>query len=152
GVTVPMVRARAVLQQLTPPIVHSAWRRRRSPPTWEYVGERWPDDPGQGWDTHGVVETYRRKLPAYRAAIATPLGFGVSSEAESSVTPKQYNQNVVLELAYAVARAREGRDRISVLDWGGGFGLLSFMLTELFPDLAVDYSVKEVPSVVRAAR
>jgi putative methyltransferase (TIGR04325 family) len=146
------MRARAVLQQITPPVVQSAWRRRRSPSTWEYVGEQWPADPGPGWDTQGVVDAYRRKLPEFRAAIAAPTGLGVSTEPVSGVTPAQYHQNVALEVAYAVARASDRRDHISVLDWGGGFGFLSFVIAELFPDLVVDYTVKDVPSVARAAR
>jgi len=99
-----------------------------------------------------VVDSYRRKLPEFRRAIAAPGCIGVPTEALLGTSPAQYDQNVLLEYAYAVARTSAGRDRISILDWGGGFGFLSFVVAELFPELTVDFHVKDVASVARAAR
>jgi len=148
---------RAGLRQITPPIVASAWRtaRRRGsrrPADWEYLGGDWVDDPGAGWNATGVVSAYRRKLPEFRRAIAAPSCIGVSTEAAIGTGVSAYHQNVALEYAYALARA-SARDRhVSVLDWGGGFGFMSFIIAELFPDLVVDFHVKDVPLVVAAAR
>ena len=127
------MRARAALHQIMPPIVVSALRRRRRPaPKWEYVSEEWINDDGPGWDAEGVVDAYRRKLAVFREAIAAPSPIGVATEAGSGVGLSQYHQNEVLEYAYAVARAARDRDRISILDWGGGFGFMSFVVAELF--------------------
>ena len=41
---------------------------------------------------------------------------------------------------------------MSILDWGGGFGLLSLVVAEMFPDLEVDFHVREVPLVAQAGR
>ncbi len=144
------MRARAVLHQLTPPVIQTAWRRRRSASTWEYVGEHWPDEPELGWDSQGVVDAYRRKLPEFRAAIAAPACIGRANRTRprlgaGAIPPERRARGRVRRRA-----GREGRDHISVLDWGGGFGFLSFVIAELFPDLDVDYSVKDVPSVVHA--
>ena len=136
---------RAALHQITPPILMSWWRRLRRrlaglpPHPWEYLGEEWVDGGGPGWDTEGVVAAYRAKLPLFQRAIEAPACIGVSTEAVSGIDANSYHQNVILEYAYAVARASAGRDRISILDWGGGFGFLSFVIAELFPDLTVEF-------------
>ena len=148
---------RASLKRVTPPIVLDGvreYRRRRSKalPDWTFLGHDWPEETGPGWNAVGVVDAYRRKLPTFRDAIAAPAPIGVTTEALSAPTADAYHQNVILEHAYAVARASAGRDRISVLDWGGGFGFLSFVIAELFPELEVDFHVCEVPLVVDAAR
>jgi putative methyltransferase (TIGR04325 family) len=100
-----------------------------------------------------VVDAYRDKLPRFRAAIKAPAPIGILTEANSDAThASSYHQNVILEFAYAAARARGEASHLSVLDWGGGFGYLSFVLAELYPDLIVDYHVRDVPLVAESAR
>jgi putative methyltransferase (TIGR04325 family) len=144
------------IKRVVPPIALDGWRaaRRkysRRPPSWEFVGYEWVDD-DPGWDSAGVVEAYRQKLPRFRQAIVAPAPIGVGSEAIATEAANPYDQNVVLECAYAVSRARGPRSQLSILDWGGGFGYTSFVVRELFPDLDVDFHVRDVPRVVAAAR
>jgi len=148
---------KAGIQRVVPPIALDGWRaaRRRAsrrPPSWEFVGYQWVDDGAPGWDSDGVVEAYRAKLPRFRAAIAAPAPIGVRTEAISPATANEYHQNVILEYAYAVSRARGTRTALSILDWGGGFGFASLVVRELYPDLDVDFHVRDVPRVVEAAR
>lgn len=42
--------------------------------------------------------------------------------------------------------------RVSVLDYGGGFGQYYFLAKTLFPELVIDYHIKEIPRVVTEAR
>jgi putative methyltransferase (TIGR04325 family) len=148
------VRGRAFLHGITPPYVAAAVRRvrRRRQPSWEYVGTTWVDDDGDGWNVGTVAEQYARKLPEFRAAIAAPNCIGVPTEALLGCTAGQYNQNLALSYAYAVARAAAGRNRMAILDWGGGFGFMALVVRELFPELEVEFHVKEVPATACAAR
>src|SRR3954453_22489982 len=136
------MRGREALRQITPPVFMTAYRRvKKRPPTWEHLGPVWVEDDGPGWDSPGVVDAYVEKLPAFRAAVSSPAPIGVRTEALSEPTPNAYHQNVALEYAYAVARARGPRKGLSILDWGGGFGYMSLVVGELFPDDDVDFHV-----------
>ena len=150
------MRGRAFLRGITPPYVASAARRvraRRQLPTWAYMGTAWVNEDGEeGWNAETVARHYANKLDAFRASIASPKCIGVPTEALAGFTPTQYNQNVALGYAHAVARAASGSRRISILDWGGGFGFMAFLVRELFPEVELDFHVKEVPATARAAR
>jgi putative methyltransferase (TIGR04325 family) len=153
---------RDVTNDWVPPALYRGYRRARRrlaglPPAWEYAGDTWPagDDEladDAGWESPTVVEHYRAKLAPFRAAVAGTGSIGVPTEALAGVVPRQYEQNVVLSYAYAVARASAHREQITVLDWGGGYGYLSFVIAALFPGLRVDFHVKEMPNIARAAR
>jgi putative methyltransferase (TIGR04325 family) len=51
------------------------------------------------------------------------------------------------QVAEALRGARAGIDRLSVLDWGGGYGEYAWAARGLFPDLAIDYHIVEVATV-----
>jgi putative methyltransferase (TIGR04325 family) len=74
-----------------------------------------------------------------------PLGFPIERE-------DPLGQNIVLAWAYAVARAAEGVDRLSVLDWGGALGHHYVLARKLFPDLELDYHCRELPAVCAEGR
>jgi putative methyltransferase (TIGR04325 family) len=140
---------------ITPPYVRAAARRIRGKKpwhAWEYLGTEWVDDGEEGWSSTSVADHYAQKLPTFRSAIEAPNCIGVPTEALLACEPGAYDQNIALEYAYAVTRAAGGRDRLSILDWGGGFGYMAIVVRELFPDLDVDFHVKEVPSTAEAAR
>ena len=49
--------------------------------------------------------------------------------------------------AGALRQAADETGRLSVLDWGGGFGEYGVALRRLFPELVVDWHIVEVPAV-----
>lgn len=146
---------RSGFHQLTPPIVLDAWRRARrryaKAPLWEFLGYEWVEDEG-GWSSSEVADAYRAKLQPFRQAIRGPAPIGVATEAASGLAATSYHQNVALEHAYAVAMASRGRTSIRILDWGGGIGLLALVIRELYPDLDIEYHVKDVSAVVEVGR
>jgi putative methyltransferase (TIGR04325 family) len=151
------MRARAFLRGVTPPYFVAAARNvrsrdRRPPHRWEYVGTAWVNGDADGWNAESVSGHYARKLDTFRAAIAAPSCIGVATEALLGCTASQYDQNIALGYAYAVARAASGRKQVSILDWGGGFGFMAFLTRELFPELQIDFHVKEVPPTASEAR
>jgi putative methyltransferase (TIGR04325 family) len=158
-------------KQLTPPLLWNALKRAKDrmrgrrepepeattstePPEWEYVPEGWVR-PTTGWDTEAVVAAYRAKWPSYVAALAEPRPLGVYHEvvAGESVEPHDREaHNMLVSFAYVLARAARGRDRISMLDWGGGLGHYLALSRAVLPGLTVEYHCRELPSVAAAGR
>jgi putative methyltransferase (TIGR04325 family) len=142
-----------------PPAVVATARRalrgiRPEPVSWEYAVGGWDHATGWGSDREvaQVVARYRAKLPEFRAAIARPKPIGVPTTPARGTVPTVGDHNLILQFAYALALASRGRERVRVLDWGGGMGFLSLVAAELLPDLALDFHVKELPAICAAGR
>ena len=45
-------------------------------------------------------------------------------------------------------RAAEGKERLSLLDWGGGPGHFAVLARALFPELELDYHSRDLPALV----
>ena len=54
---------------------------------------------------------------------------------------------MLLSFAYVLARVAAGRDRISVLDWGGGLGHYAVLARAVLPETSFDWHCREVPSI-----
>jgi putative methyltransferase (TIGR04325 family) len=50
-----------------------------------------------------------------------------------------------MTFGYVIGRAACGRTHLAVLDWGGGLGNYYVFARELFPEVAFDYVVKDLP-------
>jgi putative methyltransferase (TIGR04325 family) len=153
---------RRIVEEVTPPVLLPALKRlahgewRRQPPEWEYVPEGWSRPRGdlRGWNDPSVLEAYRSKRDAYAAAIAGtgPLAFD-SSPALDLGTPNADVQNAMLTLAYSLVMTTRGRDRISILDWGGGLALDALTARAALPaEVEMDYHCKDVPIVADHGR
>jgi putative methyltransferase (TIGR04325 family) len=102
-----------------------------------------------------VLETYRAKWPAFREALESPRPLGVNHEASIDAIRAGDDfgaQNQLLTFAYVLALAAQGRDRVSILDWGGGIGHYYAVAKSLYPDLQVDYTCFDVPILVAEGR
>jgi hypothetical protein len=51
-----------------------------------------------------------------------------------------------------LARTGHGRERISVLDWGGGVGQYFPLARALLPEVKIDYHCKDVPVLASVGR
>jgi putative methyltransferase (TIGR04325 family) len=108
----------------------------------------------RGWQDPSVLEAYRSQLPEFRAAVVgtAPLAHGTSA-ATPLGSGSIFEQNTMLAFAYAVLLASRGRDRLSVLDWGGGLGFHSFAARAVLPSaVALDYHCKELPQLCELGR
>jgi len=56
----------------------------------------------------------------------------------------------IAAFAFSLAVSAHGRDRMSVLDWGGAFGHYGLIARSALPLVSLDYVVKERPSLCRA--
>ena len=127
-------------------------------PEWEYVPEGWARTAGdpsvKGWDVAAVGAAYREKWPGFVHAIegARPLGvYHEVATGEDMTGEDPAAHNLVLSFAYVAALAAHRKDRLVILDWGGGLGHYGEIARAVLP-VEVDYHCKEVDAVVAAAR
>ena len=125
-----------------------------SPPEFEHVPEGW-ERPVSGWDGGTVAEAYLAKWPEWVAALEGPAPLGVYHEAragEPLLRDDMAAHNMLVSFAYALARAAHGRERVSVLDWGGGLGHYAVLARAVLPGVELAWHCREVPSVAAAGR
>jgi len=128
-------------------------------PEWEYAPEGWrrleADARLAGWNVEGVAEAYRSKWESYRRALEGhgPLGIYHEVRADEEVgTHDVAAHNMLVTFAYVVALAAHRKERLSLLDWGGGIGHYALLAEKVLPRLELEYHCKEVPQIVAAAR
>jgi putative methyltransferase (TIGR04325 family) len=122
-----------------------------APPEWEYVPEGWQRE-AKGWAVDAVARSYREKWPAYVEAIQPPRPLGVYHETAEVQEADDSAHNMLVSFAYVLALAARNRDRISLLDWGGGLGHYYALARSVVPDLELDYHCKETPAVCEQGR
>jgi putative methyltransferase (TIGR04325 family) len=122
-----------------------------SPQEWEYIPEGW-SYPTRGWDAEAVADAYARKWQDYLAAIEAPKPLGVHHETAEVLTGDAGAHNMLVTFAYVLALSARGRDRLSVLDWGGGFGHYHALARSVLPGLDLDWHVKETTPVAARGR
>jgi putative methyltransferase (TIGR04325 family) len=122
-----------------------------APPEWEHVPEGWQREQ-KGWDVGAVARAYRAKWPSYVAAIQAPRPLGVYHETAEVEEGDHAAHNMLVSFAYVLALAARGRERISMLDWGGALGHYYALARSVLPDLELDYHVKETPAVCAQGR
>src|SRR5262249_52179553 len=96
----------------------------RELPEWEYVPQGWrTKDPRiKGWNVGSILETHKAKWPEFERSVQGigPLGLARAGSIPSNQDYAAHNS--MMAYAYAIARAARKKDRISLLDWGGGIG------------------------------
>jgi putative methyltransferase (TIGR04325 family) len=132
------------------------WRKQEVPPVepqpeWEHIPEGWTH-PTRGWDAEAVADAYARKWPDYLEAIRAPKPLGVHHETAEVLTGDAGAHNMLVTFAYVLALAARGRDGVSVLDWGGGFGHYHALARSVLPEVALEWHVKETPAVAARGR
>lgn len=150
------------LQPLTPPIVVDAYRRLRfgkesqqnGQPQWELVPEGWRTrDPAiKGWNVEGVVETSLRQWPAYVSALRGPEAIRGYYGGSPTSPVSHVAHNVFMTYAFVVTLAARMKDRLSILDWGGGLGQYCLFTKSLLHDVQIEYHCKDVPLLCEAGK
>jgi len=129
------------------------------PPEWEYAPEGWQrvtSDPHvTGWDVAGVADAYRAKWESYLRALDRPNPLGIYHEVragEEVRTDDVAAHNMLVTFAYVLALAAHEKERVSILDWGGGIGHYGVLAERVLPTAEIEYTCKEVPRIVQVAR
>ena len=162
----PLVRAAARrLGLVSPPapvpeavpqvaVATPAVRSPPAPPHWQYVPEGFARQ-ARGWNVEAISDAYREKWPSYLAAIEGTKPLGVNHEVPSG-QPVGFEDhgahNTLVSYAYVLALAARTRDRISLLDWGGGVGHYLALSRALVPGVEIDYHCKDVSVLAQHGR
>lgn len=144
---------RNLLRGLTPPIFVQVARYLHSPqgqrPEWEYIPVGWSyaeEHPEvKGWDVPAIVEVYRHKWPRFAAFVAGSGPLGVNHETSIATNTDIYGHNLTMTFAYVLALAAHRKERIRLLDWGGGIGHYYLLARALIPEVEIDYFCRDLP-------
>jgi putative methyltransferase (TIGR04325 family) len=120
----------------------------------EYVPEAWARRV-RGWDAPAVEAAYRRRWPEFLAAVEGSGPLGVAHEVplgQNVVNDDPGWHNVVVSFGYVLARAAHGRDRLSLLDWGGGPGHYAVLARALLPEIELEYHSRDLPRLAQLGR
>ena len=141
------------LKLLLPPLIVNVVNRLRTIPKsiveWEYIPEGWSyastHPEVRGWNVNGVLETYKEKWPQFVGMVEGIQPLGLSHESSLATNEDLHSHNTIMSFAYCLTLASRNKDRISILDWGGGIGHYYLLSQALLSDIVIDYSCKDVP-------
>jgi putative methyltransferase (TIGR04325 family) len=126
----------------------------RELPEWEYVLEGWrsKDSRIKGWNVESILETQKAKWPEFQRSVQGSGPLGVAHEGSVPSNNDYAAHNSIMAYAYTIALAARKKDRISLLDWGGGIGHYYIMSKALLPDVTIDYHCKDLPLLCEGGR
>ena len=100
-----------------------------------------------GWSHESVVSTQLSKWPRFLKSVEGASFFGQSHEGSSETPADLATHNTIITFGYALGRVAQGRSMVSMLDWGGGLGHYYVYARALFPDLVLNYVIKDLPGL-----
>ncbi|NEO52981.1 MAG: methyltransferase, TIGR04325 family [Okeania sp. SIO3B5] len=113
-------------------------------PEWEYVSEGWSKQDAliKGWNVEAILDVRKAQWSSL-----------VESIQNTKPLANDYGQhNTKMAYGYVLTKTARTKDRISLLDWGGGLGEYYLISKSLLPDVEIDYHCKEVPVLCEAGR
>lgn len=123
------------------------------PPEWEMVADTadvWTAH--DGWLHGSILQMQLDKWPDFLRSVEGTKALGQSHEAAAGTAANYSTHNTIMSFGYALGRVAERRESACVLDWGGGLGHYYCYACALFPDLKLDYVVKDFPGFCEAGR
>ena len=126
----------------------------RELPEWEYVLEDWrsKDSRIKGWNVESILKTQKAKWPEFQRSVQGNGPLGVAHEGSVPSNNDYAAHNSIMAYAYAIALAARKKDRISLLDWGGGIGHYYIIGKALLPEVTIDYHCKDLPLLCKGGR
>ena len=125
----------------------------RAPPSlpeWEYLPDGWPrtDPAAAGWNDPSIVRAMVAHWEEFSSVVRSkrPLGIYPLAPHGNSLS----GHNLAMTLGYVLARAAIGRDRVSVLDWGGATGHYALIAQALVPEVPLDITIRDLPDMCQA--
>lgn len=149
--TARMTGAKHLLQLITPPSLWSVGQalRRRFDNAADHL-EYAPD----GWATPlpaGNAETFWNAFLAQEHEVYDALVARIKNgDANTSVQPDEHLKYFVFDSA--LTSVASGKQRISILDYGGNFGDYAWIARSWLPAVAIDFHCRELPTVVEVAQ
>jgi putative methyltransferase (TIGR04325 family) len=125
--------------------------QRFGPAKWEAAANGW-DTPTRGWDVPSIAEVQVRRWPKFESAVAGTAPLTIPHEHDAGHVVAISGHNGAMALAYVVMAAAKGKDRLAVLDWGGGLGHYALLARNAAIDTALDYVVYDIARLCEAGR
>lgn len=139
-----MSTVKKIIRLLAPPLVYqvaSRWKKRTPQDTLSYVPKGWQEKAAyRGWNVESVLEAYKATWPRLVRESQTAAQFNVIMGAEDVGL-----QNILLCFAYSLALAAQGKESLSLLDWGGAIGQYKLLAQAALPGVPIEYHCKDVP-------
>jgi putative methyltransferase (TIGR04325 family) len=148
----PMRLGFHTLERLLPPVITDAIRHSLS--EWNYVSTEWPAEGlrGEGWNAESIAAKQEAHWPILVRNLAGTGPLGVSHFPSQLSRDHPGDHNTMMSYGYVLARAARNKDRLSVLDWGGGAGHYYLYSKALLPEIVVDYECYDLPALCRLGR
>jgi putative methyltransferase (TIGR04325 family) len=129
-------------------------RRDEQPPEWQCLPEGWriSDPRVTGWNVESIVETQRAKWPEVLRLVSDTGPLPVHLWAHDLSKPSATARTVLMAYGYVLALAAWKKDRLTLLDWGGGIGHYKLIGQALLPHVEIEYHCKDVPLLCKAGR
>jgi len=105
-----------------------------------------------GWVHESILRTQLDKWPDFLRSVAGHRALGQSHEAAAGAAADYATHNTIMSFGYALGRVVGRREAVSVLDWGGGLGHYYVYARALFPDLKLEYVIKDFTGFCEAGR
>lgn len=155
AVKMDYVKVKNIISRCLPQIIldfHQYCKSIKKNVEWEYVPDGW-DYPARGWDQKSVAIINEKQWNQVKNRFETTRIFGYSHESPSA--SPQFDlayHNMIMIFGYVLARVSWKKDRISMLDWGGGLGQYYLIAKRLMPDIKIDYTCKETLEMCECAK
>jgi hypothetical protein len=150
-----MATLRLLLKAVVPPflwVAAGALLKRKQLPDWTLCPQGFDGTQSRGWNLARVAESERARFAVFREKVVAPAHLGVAHEVEDVRAEHPWAHNLAMTWGYVLASAAAGQTHLSVLDWGGGLGHSFLLARSLWPDLTLDYSVKDLTEMVKVGR
>jgi putative methyltransferase (TIGR04325 family) len=136
------------VDQYVPPSFMRAAKRLLS--EWEYLPDGWSVDRmegSNGWNDPSIGAAQRQHWPDLIRNLQGSGPLGVSHFPWKKTREDWTDHNAMMSLAYVLALASRKKDRLSILDWGGGAGHHYPYSRVLIPEVEVDYHCYDLPQL-----
>ena len=149
----PWVEALRAMRRRSHVEIRTADGQTVTRPEWEMVPDSdavW--EVSEGWSHGSIAARQVEKWDAFTTSLEQGAPFGRSHEAAPDAPVDVSAHNTVMTYAYALGRAAvEASPAVpSVLDWGGGIGHYAHYAQALYPAIAWDYWLKDLPELCEA--
>ena len=114
------------------------------PEGWKYL-ETHPTV--RGWESPAILDIYMSKWSDYVSRLERTAPISFTPESPVNEKGNLINQNTIMIFAYSLTLAARGRQKISVLDWGGSIGHYYLLAKAFLPGVEVEYHCKDVPMI-----
>jgi len=116
----------------------------------EYVPQGWYAI--EGWNDPEIARAQEQHWPTIVRNLQGAGPLGVSHLPGDTSREQRAAHNAMMSYGYVLARAARSKDKISILDWGGGLGHYYLYSKVLLPDVEIEYDCYDLPNICQVAR